>query len=347
VSGSTDPVLSIRDLKVRFDVPEGIVRAVDGVSYDVGPGEILGVVGESGCGKSVTVMAALGLLAAPPARVVGGEVLLEGRDLLRLGPKELRAVRGKDVAMVFQDPMTSLHPAYTVGAQVAEAVRAHEPRASARAAEARAVDLLRLVGVPDAGARAPAYPHQWSGGMRQRAMIAMAIAHRPKVLIADEPTTALDVTVQAQVLEVLRRVQEETGSAIVLITHDLGVIAEMADRVVVMYAGRVVETGGTTALFRAARHPYTRGLLACLPRLELEGKPLPAIPGSPPDLVAPPPGCAFHPRCGLRQGRHRCAVEEPVLAEVGEGHRAACHFSDELGDGRAPAAALEPAGRRR
>lgn len=330
MSERSDPVLSIRDLVVRFDVPEGTVHAVEGVTYDVGPGETLGVVGESGCGKSVTVMAALGLLPSPPGRVVDGEALLEGRDLLRLSPKDLRAVRGKEIAMVFQDPMTSLHPAYTVGDQVAEAVGAHDARRSGRAAWARAVELLELVGVPDAGARARSYPHQWSGGMRQRAMIAMAIAHRPKVLIADEPTTALDVTVQAQVLDVLRQVQQETSSAIVLITHDLGVIAEMADRVVVMYAGRVVETGDTTTIFRTPRHPYTRGLLACLPRLEHEGQPLPAIPGSPPNLVDPPTGCAFHPRCGLRQGRTRCVVEVPVLADVGEGHRAACHFSDEL-----------------
>ena len=327
---SGDPVLSIRDLVVRFDVPDGTVHAVEGVSYDVGSGETVGVVGESGCGKSVTVLAALGLLPCPPGRVVGGEVLLEGRDLLRLSPRELRAVRGKQIAMVFQDPMTSLHPAYTVGDQVAEAVRAHDAGRSSRAAWGRAVELLELVGVPDADARARTYPHQWSGGMRQRAMIAMAISHHPKVVIADEPTTALDVTVQAQVLDLLREVQQETSSAIVLITHDLGVIAEMADRVVVMYAGRVVETGDTTTIFGDARHPYTRGLLACLPRPELEGQPLPAIPGSPPDLVDPPAGCAFHPRCGLRQGRARCVVETPALADEGEGHRAACHFSEEL-----------------
>ncbi len=332
MSEGADPVLSIRELVVRFDVPEGTVHAVERVSYDVRAGETVGVVGESGCGKSVTVLAALGLLPSPPGRVMGGEVLLEGRDLLRLGRRELRAVRGKEVAMVFQDPMTSLHPAYTVGDQVAEAVRAHDAPLSARAAWARAVELLALVGVPDPGVRARTYPHQWSGGMRQRAMIAMAISHRPKVLIADEPTTALDVTVQAQVLDVLRHVQQDTSSAIVLITHDLGVIAEMADRVVVMYAGRVVETGETTTIFRDSRHPYTRGLLACLPRLELEGQQLPAIPGSPPNLVDAPAGCAFHPRCRLRRGRHHCVAQAPALAEVAVGHRAACHFWEELAD---------------
>ncbi|MGH9184092.1 MAG: ABC transporter ATP-binding protein [Acidimicrobiales bacterium] len=334
--------LSIRDLVVEFDTPGGTVHAVDGVSYDVHPGETVGVVGESGCGKTVTVLAVLGLVPRPPGRVVSGQVLLAGRDLLGLGRKDLRAVRGREVAMVFQDPLTSLHPAYRVGQQVAEAVRAHDRGLGARAAWARAVELLEVVGVPRPAARARAYPHEWSGGMRQRAMIAMAIAHRPRVLIADEPTTALDVTIQAQVLDVLRAAQAETGSATVLITHDLGVIAEMADRVVVMYAGRVVEVGDVESIFSAPRHPYTQGLLASLPRLEGEGQRLSAIPGAPPSLVDPPPGCPFHPRCPLRRGRERCVAERPALAEVGGGgRRSACHFAAELvgagGTGAGPA----------
>jgi oligopeptide/dipeptide ABC transporter ATP-binding protein len=325
----SEPVLSIRDLVVEFETPAGNVRAADGVSYEVRPGETLGVVGESGCGKSMTALAALGLLPRP-GRVRAGQVLLEGRDLLTLGRKALRAVRGKEIAMVFQDPMTSLHPAYTVGAQLAEAVRAHDPRLPARAARERAAELLELVGVPGARARVDAYPREWSGGMRQRAMIAMAIAHTPKVLIADEPTTALDVTVQAQVLEVLREIQHESQVAIVLISHDLGVIAELADAVVVMYAGRVVEQGEARELLSRPRHPYTVGLMASMPRLDLAGRRLPTIPGSPPDPVAAPPGCPFHPRCGLRSGRRRCVAEVPALAEASVGHRSACHFSDEL-----------------
>ncbi len=324
------PVLSIRDLVVRFDTAEGTVHAVEGVSYDAAAGETLGVVGESGCGKSVTVLAALGLLPQPPARVVGGEVLLQGRNVLGLDRKQLSRIRGKEVAMVFQDPMTSLHPAYPVADQVAEAVRAHRPDLGAAAAKDRAVELLDRVGVPGAADRGGRYPHEWSGGMRQRAMIAMAVAHHPKVLIADEPTTALDVTVQAQVLELLAELQRDNGMAIVLISHDLGVIAEMADRVVVMYAGKVVEVGAAGAVFAAPRHPYTAALLASLPRLDQPRRALSAIPGAPPDLAGLPPGCAFHPRCAQRGDLKSCLEVVPRLRPAGAPMRAcACHLSEE------------------
>ncbi|MBW3573457.1 MAG: ABC transporter ATP-binding protein [Actinobacteria bacterium] len=323
--------LSIRHLSVRFPAPGGAVVAVDDVSFDVGPGETVGVVGESGCGKTVTALAVLGLLPTPPGEVTGGQVLVGGRDLLTIGARELRRLRGKEVAMVFQDPMTALHPAYPVLDQVVEAVWAHEPELGPVAARARAVEALDLVGVPDASRRARAYPHEWSGGMRQRAMIAMAVLHRPRVLIADEPTTALDVTVQAQVLELLRGIQREHHIAIVVISHDLGVIAEMADRVVVMYAGRIVEAAEVSELFAQPRHPYTAGLLASLPRLDVARERLVPIVGSPPNLAAKPPGCAFHPRCPLRAGRHRCVDDVPELRPVDGAERVtACHYAGEL-----------------
>ncbi len=331
---SRQPVMSIRNLSVCFDTAHGPVHAVDDVSLDVGPGQTVGVVGESGCGKTTMALATLGLLPQPAGRVTAGEVLVDGRDLLTLGRRELCRVRGAEVAMVFQDPMSALHPAQSILAQVTEAVRTHALDLSASAARERAVDLLELVGVADARARGRAYPHEWSGGMRQRAMIAMAVAHRPRVLIADEPTTALDVTVQAQVLELLQKLQDEHDLAIVLISHDLGVIAEMADRVVVMYAGQVVESSTATDVFARPRHPYTAGLLASLPRLDIEGERLDAIAGSPPNLSTRPSGCAFHPRCPLRQGRRRCVAEVPVLREIGGvGHCAACHYAEELHSG--------------
>ncbi len=324
------PVLSIRDLAVEFGTQGGVVHAVDGVSYDVYPGETVGIIGESGCGKTASVLAVLGLLPRR-GRVTRGEVLLQGRDLLRLSPRELRRVRGREVAMVFQDPMTSLHPLFSVGRQITEALRVHDPSLSRATAKARAAALLELVGVPEPGLRMRGYPQEWSGGMRQRAMIAMAIANAPQLLIADEPTTALDVTVQAQVFDVLRTAQRETGAAILLITHDLGVIAEMVDRVVVMYAGRMVETGDVHTIFHEPRHPYTLGLMANVPRPDVDVRRLAPIPGQPPSLIHPPPGCPFHPRCRLRRGRARCAAEDPHLAPVGPSdHRSACHFSDEM-----------------
>ncbi len=325
------PLLSICDLSVEFDSPDGVVHAVDHVNYEVHAGEVLGVVGESGCGKTVTALSVLGLIPQPPGRVASGQILFEGRDLLQASRKELRRLRGAEISMIFQDPQSSLNPVFTIGQQIVAVLRAHDRRLSARAAKARVVELLETVGVPDAKSRADDYPHQWSGGMCQRGMIAMAIANQPKLLIADEPTTALDVTIQAQVLDVLRTAQAETGAAIVLITHDLGVVAEMADRVVAMYAGRIVETAGVWRVFHAPRHPYTLGLMTSLPRLDTDVERLVPIPGQPPSLVRVPSGCPFHPRCRLRQGRGRCVDEVPPLARVGADSQAsACHFFDEM-----------------
>ncbi|MEX0658862.1 MAG: ABC transporter ATP-binding protein [Egibacteraceae bacterium] len=326
----TEPVLSVRGLRTEFVTDEGVVHAVSGVSFDVYPGETLGVVGESGSGKSVSVLSILGLVPQPPGRIVGGQAVYEGRDLLGLRDRELRQIRGKDIAMVFQDPTTSLNPVLRVGVQIAEAVRVHSRGASGKAAWARSVELLGMVGVPDAARRASAYPHEFSGGMRQRAMIAMAIANEPKVLIADEPTTALDVTIQAQVLDVLAVAQRETNAATILITHDLGIIAEMADRVAVMYAGKVVEVADVHAIFHQPRHPYTLGLMASLPRLETDLERLCPIPGQPPSLIELPSGCSFHPRCRVYRGRDRCREEEPPLHDTGGDHRSACHFHDEV-----------------
>jgi oligopeptide/dipeptide ABC transporter ATP-binding protein len=332
VQGPTtaEPLLSIRGLVTEFSTPDGVVHAVDGVSYDVYPGETLGVVGESGSGKSVTVMSVLGLIPQPPGRIAAGEILLEGRNLLELDDKGLRKVRGKDIAMVFQDPMTSLNPVLTVGAQIAEAITTHDPGIGDDDVRKRVVELLELVGVPNADDRFDRYPHEYSGGMRQRAMIAMAIANQPKVLIADEPTTALDVTIQAQVLEVLKRAQDETNAGTILITHDLGVIAEMADRVVVMYGGRVVETGTVDEIFHSPRHPYTLGLLSSLPRPDQDLERLEPIPGNPPSLINLPSGCAFHPRCKLGSGRERCRTEVPPIVDIGGGRHSACHYYDEM-----------------
>jgi oligopeptide/dipeptide ABC transporter ATP-binding protein len=326
------PVLSIRDLVTEFDTPDGVVNAVNGVSYDVYPGETLGVVGESGSGKSVTVMSVLGLIPQPPGRIAGGEIMFGGRNLLDLSPAELRDVRGKDIGIIFQDPMTSLNPVHKVGRQIAEAMIVHRDL-SDDAARKETVELLERVGVPNAADRYDQYPHEYSGGMRQRAMVAMAIANNPKLLIADEPTTALDVTIQAQVLDVIREAQEETHAATILITHDLGLVAEMADRVVVMYGGKVVESGDVHTIFHAPRHPYTLGLMSSLPRLDQDLKRLEPIVGQPPSLINLPPGCSFHPRCRLSRGRDRCRTEVPPLLQVDSGgHRSACHFHDEVGE---------------
>jgi oligopeptide/dipeptide ABC transporter ATP-binding protein len=326
----SDPVLSVRGLVTEFVTPAGVVKAVNDVSWDVHPGETLGVVGESGSGKSVTAMSVLGLIARPPGRIVAGEILLEGRDLLKMSEQELRRLRGKDIGMIFQDPMTSLNPVLTVGAQIAEAFRLHDRSMTSAEARARSVELLALVGVPNPEGRYDQYPHEHSGGMRQRAMIAMAIANDPLVLIADEPTTALDVTIQAQVLDVLRTAQERTNAATILITHDLGLIAENADRVVVMYGGKVVEVADVHAIFAAPRHPYTLGLMSSLPRLDADLEQLAPIPGSPPNLIDLPPGCSFHPRCRVSRGRELCRTQVPPLYEVGGGQRSACHFHEEV-----------------
>jgi oligopeptide/dipeptide ABC transporter ATP-binding protein len=342
-----EPILSIRDLTVEFNTEDGVVHAVTDVSYDLYPGETLGVVGESGSGKSVSVMAILGLIPVPPGRIVSGEALYKGRDLLTLPKKALRDIRGGEMAMIFQDPMTSLNPVFTVGEQIAEAIETHNPGTKDAAARKRAIELLELVGVPFAERRYDQYPHEFSGGMRQRAMIAMAIANEPSVLIADEPTTALDVTIQAQIIEVMRAAQRETHAATILITHDLGLIAELADRVVVMYAGRMVELGDVFTIFNEPRHPYTVGLMNSLARVDIDREWLEPIPGQPPSLITPPPGCAFHPRCAFSQGREICRTDIPELRRFGETgeHLSACHFVEELEAqhlaGRAAAAAAE------
>jgi oligopeptide/dipeptide ABC transporter ATP-binding protein len=326
-----DPILSIRDLVVEFTTEDGVVKAVDGITYDLFPGETLGIVGESGSGKSVSTMSLLGLIPQPPGRIVRGEAFFQGKDLLKVSKRELRRIRGKDLAMVFQDPMTSLNPVLKIGYQIAEAITTHNPGVKDGAAKKRAVELLKLVGVPNPERRVDQYPHEFSGGMRQRAMIAMAIANEPSVLIADEPTTALDVTIQAQILEVLKKAQDETNAATILITHDLGLVAELADRVIVMYAGKVVELGDVSTIFSNPRHPYTIGLMDSLPKLTAEEEWLRPIPGQPPSLISRPPGCPFHPRCFLSQGRVRCREEEPVLRPIDESvHLTACHFAEEL-----------------
>jgi oligopeptide/dipeptide ABC transporter ATP-binding protein len=324
----SEPVLEIDNLVVEFDTTDGVVHAVDGVSYSVAAGETLGVVGESGSGKSVTVMSALGLIQMPPGRIVSGEARYKGRNLIGLPIEELRKVRNKEIGMVFQDPMTSLNPVFTVGEQIAEALLEHNHGMTSGDARNRTIGLLERVGVPNPDRRFDQYPHEYSGGMRQRAMIAMAIANDPAVIIADEPTTALDVTIQAQVLDVLKQATIESGTALVLITHDLGVVAEMVDKVAVMYGGKVVEQGAVEEIFHAPRHPYTLGLMMSLPRLSGEIKKLLPIPGNPPSLINRPSGCAFHPRCRLFQGRDICRSEVPVLGEGSQA--AACHFTHEM-----------------
>ena len=327
-----EPILSIRDLVVEFKTDDGIVHAVDGISYDVFPGETLGIVGESGSGKSVSTMSILGLIPQPPGRIASGTAIFKGQDLLKMKKKQLRRFRGDELAMVFQDPMTSLNPVLKVGFQLAEMIKTHYPKESDAKVHDRVVDLMRMVGIPNPEARYEQYPHEFSGGMRQRAMIAMSIANSPSLLIADEPTTALDVTIQAQVLEVLKTVQEETDAATILITHDLGIVAELCDRVIVMYAGKIVEHGDVHTIFQSPRHPYTIGLMDSLPKLTEDEEWLRPIPGQPPSLINRPAGCAFHPRCFLSQGRLKCREEVPPLRSVdaGDEHRAACHFAEEL-----------------
>jgi len=317
------PLLEVRDLRVHFDTDDGLVKAVDGVSYDVAPGETLGIVGESGSGKSVSSLTVMGLTRSRTARITG-EIHFGGRNLLELSDEEMRRIRGDDIAMIFQDPLSSLHPFYKIGYQLVEAVQAHN-KVSTAAARDRALELLRLVGIPEPKSRIDGYPHEFSGGMRQRVMIAMALINDPKLLIADEPTTALDVTVQAQILELMIRLKEELGTAIVFITHDLGVVAEMADEIAVMYAGRIVEHADTETTFAAPQHPYTWGLLQSIPRLTTDrGERLEPIPGRPPSLINVPTGCHFHPRCPYVREAHRRVdpALEPVNGE--RNHRVAC-----------------------
>ncbi|NNG19543.1 ABC transporter ATP-binding protein [Naumannella sp. ID2617S] len=322
-------LLRLEDITTEFSTLNGVVRGVNGASYQVSRGETLGVVGESGSGKSVTVMSALGLLPAT-GKVTRGHAWFDGEDLLTMSAARLREVRGGEIGLIFQDPMTALNPVMTIGAQIEETLRRHSPDLRTRAARReRIVELLTEVGIPAPKQRIDQYPHQFSGGMRQRAMIAIAIANRPKLIIADEPTTALDVTVQAQILELLQRLQDENDSALVMITHDLGVIAEVARQVVVMYAGKVVEEAPVDDLFHAPRHPYTLGLLESLPRVDDRRDQLFAIAGQPPDPRFLPEGCAFQLRCRQSNGRTECQTQPP-LADVAPAHRAACHFHAEL-----------------
>ena len=318
----SEPLLSVRGLRVGFRTEAGLVQAVDGIDLDLAPGEVVGVVGESGSGKSVSMLAVMGLIDDPNA-IIEGEARFGGRDLLGLSDRQMRAVRGEEIAMVFQDPMTSLNPVYTVGWQISEQIRAHR-QVSRHAARARSLELLGAVGIPRPEQRIDQYPHQFSGGMRQRVMIAMALSCEPALLIADEPTTALDVTIQAQILELIRGLRAESDSAVVLITHDVGVVADIADRVIVMYAGRAVEVASKEELFEQPQHPYTWGLMASVPRLDLP-KPdrLPAIPGQPPSLIALPPGCSFAPRCA--HAFEAChAGRPPLVPHSAPDHLDAC-----------------------
>ena len=330
----TDAVLSVRDLNIRFNTENGVVHAVRGVDFDLLPGKTLGIVGESGSGKSVTSMAIMGLL--PPTAQVTGSVRLKGKELLGLSDKAMCAFRGNDIAMVFQDPLSSLTPVYTVGTQIIEALTVHNPTMSKQAKEARAVELLAMVGIPSPKDRLKAFPHEFSGGMRQRVMIAIATANNPRVLIADEPTTALDVTIQAQIMELLRQLRQEKGIGLVLVSHDLGVVAGAASRISIMYAGKVVERGSVDDVFAAPLHPYTQGLLASLPRLDRRVGRLTAIAGAPPAIHDRPSGCDFNPRC--IHALDRCRVEVPRLRRIGD-TEAACHFAEEirLGDTEARA----------
>jgi peptide/nickel transport system ATP-binding protein len=329
----TEPLLSVQNLVTTFRTDAGVLRAVDDVSFDLPERGTIGIVGESGCGKSVTSLSILRLLPEPQARIAEGRVLYRGRDLVTLPEKEMRALRGAKISMIFQEPMTSLNPVYTVGTQIAEAVRLHRD-VSRKQARERAIELLRLVGIPDPQSRVDAYPHELSGGMRQRIMIAMALSCDPEILIADEPTTALDVTIQAQILALLRRLKDELGMSVILITHDLGVVAEFVDHVVVMYAGRVVESSPVDELFASPRHPYTRGLLRSIPRIGssvvepgARRARLPTIEGVVPSLLDLPAGCRFRSRCDL--ARDACK-EEPALRAIGPLRTSRCHFAEEL-----------------
>ncbi len=329
---ATEPLLSVRNLTVEFDTEDGAVKAVTDLSYDLNAGETLAIMGESGSGKSVSVQALMGLLPTPPARVVAGQVHLDGQDLLKMPERRKREVRGAEIAMIFQDPLTSLNPVFKVGWQLGEMVRLHEG-VSRRAARDRAVQLMEQVGIPNPKQRANQFPHQFSGGMRQRAMIAMALALSPKVLVADEPTTALDVTVQAQIMELLGQIQEATDMAMILITHDLGVVASVADRVLVMYGGRCVETAAAEEFYANPGHPYSQGLMASVPRLLSDIDRLIPIDGQPPSLINLPAGCAFHPRC-IHANDNSCVSERPELIERfasdGRGRQVACHRFGEL-----------------
>ena len=322
-----EELLRVEDLKMHFHTRDGVVKAVDGITYSLGSGETLGVVGESGSGKSVHALTMMGLIPMPPGKIEGGDVIFKGRSLLTMPEDELRKIRGNEIAMIFQDPMTSLNPVYRIGQQLAEPLMIHKGF-SKKQAWARAAELLKLVGIPHAESRVKDYPHQFSGGMRQRVMIAMALACDPDILIADEPTTALDVTIQAQILELMQEIQKRTSSAIIMITHDLGVVADMANKVLVMYAGRAVEFGTTDQVFYQPKHPYTWGLMDSLPRYDIiEKNELCPIKGQPPSLINVPEGCAFSPRCPYAQPK--CFTDAPPRIEISPGHTSVCHYCDQ------------------
>jgi peptide/nickel transport system ATP-binding protein len=323
-------LLEVRDLKTHFRTDDGIVKAVDGVNFEVEKGRTLGIVGESGCGKSVTCLTIMGLNAKKNT-ITSGHALWKGEDLLAMNPKKLRDVRGNEISMIFQDPMTSLNPVHSIGKELVEAIQLHRD-VSKRFARARALELLKAVGIPRAEARIDDYPHQFSGGMRQRAMIAMALVNDPDLLIADEPTTALDVTTQAQILTLMKQLQEEFGSAIIIITHDLGIVAETADEVVVMYAAKIAERALVDEVFNRPQHPYTWGLLGSLPRLEVDLERLTQIPGQPPSLLRPPRGCRFHPRCPYVMDVCKAKEPELVSSQRDPGHLQACHLDEDTKD---------------
>jgi oligopeptide transport system ATP-binding protein len=322
------PLLEVKNLKTQFFTQDGVVKAVDDVSFYVMPGETLGVVGESGSGKSMTGLSIMRLIPNPPGKIVNGEVIFNGRDVLKMSEEQVRGIRGNDIAMIFQDPMTSLNPVLTINRQISESLQLHMGM-NKEQAKARSVELLEMVGIPNASERVDQYPHQFSGGMRQRVMIAMALSCNPKLLIADEPTTALDVTIQAQILDLMRTLQSETGAGVLMITHSMGVVAGMADRVQVMYAGHIVETATTEEIFANPRHPYTVGLMKSIPRLDATKKEkLQPIRGLPPDLIDLPDMCPFVPRCNY--AREKCEQKNPPLMEVGPGHYSACWFWEEV-----------------
>jgi oligopeptide transport system ATP-binding protein len=327
-NGRNGPVLEVRSLKTQFKTQDGVVKAVDDVSFYVMPGETLGVVGESGCGKSMTGLSIMRLIPSPPGKIVAGEIYFNGDDILRMTDEQVRAIRGNDIAMIFQDPMTSLNPVLTINRQISEALQLHMGMNKGQA-RGRTIELLKMVGIPNAEERVDQYPHQFSGGMRQRVMIAMALSCNPKLLIADEPTTALDVTIQAQILDLMRTLQMERDTGVILVTHSMGVVAGMADRIQVMYAGHIVETASTEEIFANPRHPYTVGLLKSIPRLDATRKEkLEPIRGLPPDLIDLPDMCPFVPRCNY--AREKCEQKNPPLLEVNPGHWSACWFWEEV-----------------
>jgi oligopeptide transport system ATP-binding protein len=333
------PLLEVKGLRTQFFTQDGIVKAVDDVSFFVMPGETLGVVGESGCGKSMTGLSIMRLIPNPPGKIVAGEIIFNGEDILQMSDDEVRKIRGNEIAMIFQDPMTSLNPVLTVNRQISEALELHMGMNRDQAKQ-RSIELLRMVGIPNAEVRVDQYPHQFSGGMRQRVMIAMALSCSPQLLIADEPTTALDVTIQAQILDLMRVLQRDTGAGVILITHSMGVVAGMSDRIQVMYAGHIVETASTEEIFANPRHPYTVGLLKSIPRLDaMRKEKLEPIRGLPPDLIDLPDMCPFVPRCNF--AREKCEQKNPPLLEVNPGHHAACWFWEEVSKDAEPPARRE------